>query len=488
MANHYALVIGNSLYENLTQLMTPARDADAIVRVLTDPVIGDYEVQLELNQDSAHLRKKIDVFFRKNSKKDNTVLFYFSGHGEVNDAGELHLTAKDTDPKHLSSTSISAQFLRKIMEDCSAQRKIIILDSCHSGAFTKGFLKGGMEMARRARTELGSGMAILTSSRPLQYAFEASEDEARGLSIFTRFLVEGLETGAATGENQDFITVNDIHKYVEERMNGLDGKGQKPRISTIDKEGDIILAYNKLSPRFALPSQVENLLKINQPTSLRQAIPLLQQQICSQDKDCAKRAIGELQKLANHDIQMVSSQAGSALKQVNISLQLPAIRFSDGKAIQSVREWVYYVEQHKKLWLEASELLYSGLIEKWLKSLNRSQLLTSTKSIIDKFPNNRLIGLEHFQRAAGGERISQQNKNLSTCRPHRSSSRRPARHPVSATRWRSIGNRWPLPQPSPVFIAPKRWSRFPVTPPACVFGWLRAAASPLTNYSKGRLS
>jgi hypothetical protein len=371
-----------------------------MARILSDPVIGDYEVQLEVNKESGQLLWIIEDLLCHKSKQNDTVLIYFSGHGLLNDTSELLLATKNTDEKYRGSTTIPAKFIREFMNDCHAGRKIVILDSCHSGAFS-GSMKGELDSSRRTRMELGSGVAILTASLPLQFSYEALANEAKGLSIFTRFLVEGLETGDAT-KTGDFIMVNDIYDYIRSKMKSLDLKDQKPSISTIGREGKIVIANNIASSKFALPNHVEALLGTNQPTSLKQIIPLLQQQINNQNEGSAKRAIRELQKLVNNTSQMVQGEAKKALDKANVSIVIPTIHFSNGKEIKSVAEWIPYVEQNKDIWLEASELLYSGLIEEWLTTLNQSKLADTVKTITDEFPLKRLIGLERFQRLAGG--------------------------------------------------------------------------------------
>ena len=77
-----ALVIANSEYEDadLRQLVAPARDAEALERVLGDPDVGGFEVKTLLNRPALEVSLAIEKFFL-NRKRDDLVLLYYSGHG-----------------------------------------------------------------------------------------------------------------------------------------------------------------------------------------------------------------------------------------------------------------------------------------------------------------------------------------------------------------------------------------------------------------------
>lgn len=403
MANNYGLIIGNGLYEHLDQLATPAADARAVARALADPVIGDYQCQVEINQESLYLRRVIEDLFVYKAKKDDTVLIYFSGHGLINDSGELHLATKDTDQKYLRATSISAEFIRRVMAECLAERKIIILDSCHSGAFSGG-IKGELESATRARWQLGRGVAILTSSRQLQYSFEIAgleEHRIDGLSVFTHFLIEGLEQGVAARNEHPYVTVNNLYTYVQEEMVRAEVNGQMPQISTIEQEGEIIIANNPHSPQFALPENIQSLAESSQRVELQQAIAVLGKYAQGENRFWARQAVRKLQDLNHHRLRMIQFLARQTLAEANRILPEPIIHFSSGEQIRSVADWVNLLEQNKDIWREASEYLYSGLLEEWLDHHNRSDLARALKRIRSQSAQDRLIELEQFQRMAG---------------------------------------------------------------------------------------
>jgi hypothetical protein len=59
----------------------------------------------------------------------------------------------------------------------------------------------------------GEGRAVLTSSTATQISYEKE-----GISIYTRYLVQGLETGAADRDSNGQITIDELHEYAKEKV------------------------------------------------------------------------------------------------------------------------------------------------------------------------------------------------------------------------------------------------------------------------------
>jgi len=114
MSEKYALIIGNSQYQDpvLRQLVTPGKDAEGFSRVLEDLEIGAFdEVKPLVNQPEAALRRVIERFF-KGKKKDDLLVLYFSGHGLLDDQGQLYFAVQYTERDALFSSAIPASFIR----------------------------------------------------------------------------------------------------------------------------------------------------------------------------------------------------------------------------------------------------------------------------------------------------------------------------------------------------------------------------------------
>ena len=117
-----------------------------------------------VNQPSTTVRRAISSFFVGRERND-LLLLYFSGHGIRDDRGQLFLAVKDTEHNLLRGTAIPAGYITEEMDN-SRSRQVLILDCCHSGAFSQG-MKGapGAKVGTAAAFEgTGSGRVVLTAT------------------------------------------------------------------------------------------------------------------------------------------------------------------------------------------------------------------------------------------------------------------------------------------------------------------------------------
>ncbi len=252
-----ALIVGNSQYQDQTlrQLTTPGQDAEALARVLADARIGGFEITALINRLASEILREIEGFFA-DRKRDDLLLVYFSGHGIKDDAGRLFLAAQDTRRNRLRATAIPASFLHGVMEDSRSRRQVLILDCCHSGAFPEGMTHKGAETAGiDEQFKGGRGRVILTASNAIQYAFEGGTVKSVGQSqqsVFTRYLVRGLETGEADRDRDSLISLVELYDYVHDRVKD-ETPQQTPMIWQFGVEGDIVIARNPHPPPPATP-------------------------------------------------------------------------------------------------------------------------------------------------------------------------------------------------------------------------------------------
>lgn len=218
-----ALLVGVSEYQSGFQpLASAAKDIEAMQRVLQNPEIGEFapaNITLLLNQQRQDTEEAIYHLF-VNRHKDDLLLFYFSGHGITDSRGKLYLatptTCKDSKRGRLvKPTAVAASFIHECMNDSASQRQIVILDCCFSGAFAKGMIAKDDGTVNIIAQLGGKGRAILTSSNSIEYSFHEKESE---LSIYTRYLVEGLETGVADYDNDGSISVDELHDYASSKV------------------------------------------------------------------------------------------------------------------------------------------------------------------------------------------------------------------------------------------------------------------------------
>jgi hypothetical protein len=260
MNKRLALIISNGDYDDptLTRLTTPERDAGSLARILRDPAIGRFDdVQILLNEPTATVQRAIAHFFAR-KKRDDLLLLYFSGHGLLDERGRLYLAMKNTERELLTGSAVPAAFITDEMDRSRSRRQVLILDCCHSGAFARG-AKG--EVGRPVGTGTifrgnGSGRIILTASDATEYAWEGDRliGDAQN-SVFTRYLVQGMTTGAADTNQDGIITLDELYDYVYEQVvcQAAEGQMQTPGKWVYKQQGDIILAYNNTILDLGMP-------------------------------------------------------------------------------------------------------------------------------------------------------------------------------------------------------------------------------------------
>lgn len=258
-----ALLIGVSEYEHgLNPLPAAVKDIEALQRVLKDPEMGGFdEVKAIANPDRQKMEFEIETLFSGRIKED-LVLLFFSGHGIKDDGGKLYfatrITRKNPKGELIRSTAVATNFVHEVMNNSRAKRQVIILDCCFSGAFDPA-LHSKDDGLVDLQTQLGAeGRVVLTSSSSTQYSFE---QQGADLSIYTRYLVEGIETGAGDRNDDGFVSVLELHEYATSKVRET-APTMTPKIIVLkDKGFEIVLSkarvtdpklrYRKAASRYA---------------------------------------------------------------------------------------------------------------------------------------------------------------------------------------------------------------------------------------------
>ena len=215
-----ALLIGVAEYgTGFTSLPGAITDIEAVKEVLQSENLGGFdEVQLLKNPNSTRMREGIKTLF-SGRNQDDLILLFFSGHGIKTFNNQLFFGTSEThknSSRELEETSaVSADFVHNIMDECSSQQQVVILDCCFSGAFPKNLVPKDDALIDIRRQLGGVGRAIMTSSTELQNSF-ATEGER--LSLYTFHLVEGIYTGQADLDKDNRISIHDLHEYIKTRI------------------------------------------------------------------------------------------------------------------------------------------------------------------------------------------------------------------------------------------------------------------------------
>ncbi|MEA5479353.1 caspase family protein [Pseudanabaena galeata UHCC 0370] len=254
-----ALLIGVSEYEvGLNPLPAAAKDVVALERILKDSEMGEFdEVKILTNPEPQTMQYEVETLFSGRSK-DDLVLLFFSGHGIKDDNNNLYfatrITRKSAKGDLIRSTAVPARFVHEVMNNSRAKRQAIILDCCFSGAFDPS-LQSKDDGSVDLQGQLGAeGRVVLTSSSSTQYSFEQQDSD---LSLYTRYLIEGIESGAGDLDEDGKISVQELHEYASSKVRET-APSMTPKLIILKDMGfEIVLAKAKVTdPKLRYRRQV----------------------------------------------------------------------------------------------------------------------------------------------------------------------------------------------------------------------------------------
>jgi formylglycine-generating enzyme required for sulfatase activity len=250
----HALLIGVSEFvdQRLARLNAPINDVSKLQGIFQDSSRGRFDsVELSANENFLEMRDRLSRFYHERAPDDLLVLYY-SGHGILGRGNRLFLATAGSNLDAPRERSISSNEIREFIGDSRAQRQIGLLDCCHSGAFAAGSMAGAPPPAVTSDTfsSAGTGLYVLTAADALQYAWDGSElrlgdQAANKLSLFTSWLVEGLETGEAAPDDEE-ITIDALYRYLVRRARS-EGAPSTPQRFVQEGVGDLVISANPLA-------------------------------------------------------------------------------------------------------------------------------------------------------------------------------------------------------------------------------------------------
>jgi hypothetical protein len=288
-----ALILASYDYEDpgLRMLRAPARDAEALARVLQDPEIGNFEVRTVLNQPAHVVSLAVEEFFA-DRKPDDRLL-------------------------RLESTSVSAAFVNRQMSRSRSRRVVLLLDCCYAGAFERGMVPKADEAVHVEEQFGGRGRAVITASGAMEFAFENAELTASSElrpSVFTRAVVDGLESGDADRDQDGYVDLDELYDYVYDRVRDAT-PNQTPGKWTFALQGELFIARRRtrVTRPAPLPESVQQAL--DQPLGgIRLgAVHELERLLGGSHAGLALAARLTLERLGDDDSRAVAAAATAAL-------------------------------------------------------------------------------------------------------------------------------------------------------------------------------
>jgi len=223
----YALVIGVGSYRFAPRLDVPlsVTDAAAVAAVLRDPRCCGYpdaNVTLLANEDATRegVLAALRTLAQRTTSAD-TILLFYSGHGEYSADGAYALTTHDTrfdsGGKVVTGTAVSQADLIAALRAIPAQRVLALINACHAGELSPTLGAGqptvvGQPFPQQTTEALlatGSGRIIITACREQQVAYIGPGP----LTIFAQALTDGLRGRGVSGR-AGFISAFDLYTYL----------------------------------------------------------------------------------------------------------------------------------------------------------------------------------------------------------------------------------------------------------------------------------
>ena len=265
LENRIAVLIGNCTYpnfreEDLPALTTPLNDVQGLQKTLLDPARGRFNrVDCLPDADSQDIRDKIENVIKAASIPNTMGLIFYSGHGLLDSDDRLHLTAKDSKPETWNRT-IPISDIAKWIRLHSPQQLVILLDCCYSGAGlrdmeVKGATSSATATLKKAVSEnldqlSAKGVVMITATTPIQ---QARGDRSKGFGVFTKHILDGLDTVSARKGKKRTVTVRDLYNFVCRKMEVEEGHRQTPMIWGVEIGGELVMSEATLLGRNSKP-------------------------------------------------------------------------------------------------------------------------------------------------------------------------------------------------------------------------------------------
>jgi hypothetical protein len=236
----WAVVIGIDRYQAAPRLSYAVADAKALAGVLRGLKFEVTEFYNERATRAALYRELFEQLSDRVAEQDR-VLIFFAGHGETkqlrNGKQIGYLLPIDGNPVTLAETGVSMSAIRDLADALPARHVLFLIDACYGGVAGQRF-RGIPKMTDSYLREVTRerGRQLITAGGVHQQALEGPE---WGHSVFTYYLLQGLEQGLADLNDDGIIPASELYAYLDQRVFSaavLKGYEQRPELWTMAAE------------------------------------------------------------------------------------------------------------------------------------------------------------------------------------------------------------------------------------------------------------
>jgi uncharacterized caspase-like protein len=356
----FAVVVGVNKYQesDIPTLTGAENDAKELRRRLTTTnnnfeVLDRHFLLGEHATRTAILKAFSDILH--NEIDTELVIFYFSGHGVLDERKEGYIAPYDTYPEDPFVSGIRMEDLKYLIDRSDNKAKIvaIILDCCYAGIATKD-TKG---LPNEDKKHLYASQLQKLGQTPLQ-------DEAKPTRA--RIILASSEGDAVSREKNDCIHTEDIDKpphphgaFSFHLLEGLAGAAARPDTGIITFDSlrkyieDKMTAENKQTPMYTLAE-----------ASLLDRISLGTRQEVFENN--IKNLIAKIQKLISkgNEVFIDVRVLRDAVKQVNSLSALDPSNVEIPNLMTKIKDSLKQDKQAFRDWLDNNMLIAGGEIDK----------------------------------------------------------------------------------------------------------------------------
>jgi hypothetical protein len=203
-----ALIVGIDHYEHIDSLSGCVNDAHSVKNVLERHADGTINFATPRMMTGTNRVDGVSKGELKDAVRElfggysEIALFYFAGHGYIEDTGGFLCGSEG----RTGDDGLSLAEVMTLAGGSAAKNKVIILDSCHSGI-------AGSRPEAKEMAEIMEGMTILTASTAEQYAMEVP---GGGAGVFTSLFVDAL--GGAAANLVGDVTPGSVYAHIDQSL------------------------------------------------------------------------------------------------------------------------------------------------------------------------------------------------------------------------------------------------------------------------------
>jgi branched-chain amino acid transport system substrate-binding protein len=163
--------------------------------------------------------------FAEQRQPEDFLLLFFSGYGIQDADGKLYfatpITANDDRGSLIKARTIPASFIQEVLNSSPTQQQLVILDCYFHPALSEP-ADDTTEPPTATHSSVdvlsqlgGKNRLILTADSAIQ---AIAEPEDLDTWSYTRYLAEGLVTGAADANYDGRLTIAELHEYARRKL------------------------------------------------------------------------------------------------------------------------------------------------------------------------------------------------------------------------------------------------------------------------------